>query len=142
MGSIRQKSRARRRKKQVQQHRRSMLGISAVILLLAVMVTVSSVELRAKNNAYIEQEQELEADIQAEKERAEEISDLEEYVGTDEYVEQQAKDRLGLVHEHEIIFKAKYSCRRRALGAGIPKLFYYFGFCAGGERCMGETAAG
>ena len=107
MGSIRQKSRARRRKKQVQQHRRSMLGISAVILLLAVMVTVSSVELRAKNNAYIEQEQELEADIQAEKERAEEISDLEEYVGTDEYVEQQAKDRLGLVHENEIIFKAK-----------------------------------
>lgn len=84
-----------------------MLGISAVILLLAVMVTVSSVELRAKNNAYIEQEQELEADIQAEKERAEEISDLEEYVGTDEYVEQQAKDRLGLVHENEIIFKAK-----------------------------------
>lgn len=107
MGSIRQKSRARRRKKQVQQHRRSMLGISAVILLLAVMVTVSSVELRAKNNAYIEQEQELEADIQAEKERAEEIGDLEEYVGTDEYVEQQAKDRLGLVHENEIIFKAK-----------------------------------
>ena len=107
MGSIRHKSRARRRKKQVQQHRRSMLGISAVILLLAVMVTVSSVELRAKNNAYIEQEQELEADIQAEKERAEEISDLEEYVGTDEYVEQQAKDRLGLVHENEIIFKAK-----------------------------------
>ena len=107
MGSIRQKSRARRRKKQVQQHRRSMLGISAVILLLAVMVTVSSVELRAKNNAYIEQEQELEADIQAEKERAEEISDLEEYVVTDEYVEQQAKDRLGLVHENEIIFKAK-----------------------------------
>ena len=107
MGSIKQKNRARRRKKQVQQHRRSMLGISAVILLLAVMVTVSSVELRAKNNAYIEQEQELEADIQAEKERAEEISDLEEYVGTDEYVEQQAKDRLGLVHENEIIFKAK-----------------------------------
>ena len=107
MGSIRQKSRARRRKKQVQQHRRSMLGISAVILLLAVMVTVSSVELRAKNNAALDCEQELEADIQAEKERAEEISDLEEYVGTDEYVEQQAKDRLGLVHENEIIFKAK-----------------------------------
>ena len=60
MGSIKQKNRARRRKKQVQQHRRSMLGISAVILLLAVIVSVSSIELRAKNSAYIEQEQELE----------------------------------------------------------------------------------
>ena len=73
MGSIKQKNRARRRKKQVQQHRRSMLGISAVILLLAVIVSVSSIELRAKNSAYIEQEQELEKDIQAEKDRAEEI---------------------------------------------------------------------
>ena len=99
MGSIKQKNRARRRKKQVQQHRRSMLGISAVILLLAVIVSVSSIELRAKNSAYIEQEQELEEEIQAEKDRAEEIDDLEEYVGTDEYVEQTAKDKLGLVHE-------------------------------------------
>ena len=107
MGSIKQKNRARRRKKQVQQHRRSMLGISAVILLLAVIVSVSSIELRAKNSAYIEQEQELVEEIQAEKDRAEEIEDLEEYVGTDEYVEQTAKDKLGLVHENEIIFKAK-----------------------------------
>ena len=107
MGSIKQKNRARRRKKQVQQHRRSMLGISAVILLLAVIVSVSSIELRAKNSAYIEQEQELEEEIQAEKDRAEGIEDLEEYVGTDEYVEQTAKDKLGLVHENEIIFKAK-----------------------------------
>ena len=106
MGSIKQKNRARRRKKQVQQHRRSMLGISAVILLLAVIVSVSSIELRAKNSAYIEQE-ELEKDIQAEKDRAEEIEKLEEYVGTDEYVEQTAKDKLGLVHENEIIFKSK-----------------------------------
>ena len=107
MGSIKQKNRATRRKKQVQQHRRSMLGISAVILLLAVIVSVSSIELRAKNSAYIEQEQELEEEIQAEKDRAEEIDDLEEYVGTDEYVEQTAKDKLGLVHENEIIFKGK-----------------------------------
>ena len=107
MGSIKQKNRARRRKKQVQQHRRSMLGISAVILLLAVIVSVSSIELRAKNSAYIEQEQELEEEIQAEKDRAEEIEDLEEDVGTDEYVEQTAKDKLGLVHENEIFFKGK-----------------------------------
>lgn len=107
MGSIKQKNRARRRKKQVQQHRRSMLGISAVILLLVAVVSVGSIELKAKNSAYIKQEQELEADIKAEKKRSEEIDDLEKYVGTDEYIEQTAKDKLGLVHENEIIFKAK-----------------------------------
>lgn len=107
MGSIKQKNRARRRKKQVQHHRRSMLGISAVILLLAAVASAGSLELRAKNQDYMKQEQKLEADIKAEKERAEEIDDLETYVGTDEYVEQTAKDKLGLVHENEIIFKAK-----------------------------------
>lgn len=84
-----------------------MLGISAVLLLLVAVVSVSSISLRAKNQAYIAQETELEEKIEAEEERSKEIDDLEEYVGTDEYVEQTAKDKLGLVHENEILFKRK-----------------------------------
>ena len=34
-------------------------------------------------------------------------SDMEAYVGTDEYVEEIAKEKLGLVNENEIILKAK-----------------------------------
>ena len=93
--------------KRVQQHKRSMLGISAVIMLLVMVVSVSSISLQARNKEYIAQEKELEASIQEEKDRAEEISELEDYVGTDEYIEQTAKDKLGLVHENEIIFKAR-----------------------------------
>ena len=55
----------------------------------------------------IAQEQELQEQIDAEEERSKEIDSLEEYVGTDEYIEQTAKDRLNLVHENEIIFKKK-----------------------------------
>ncbi|HIZ60813.1 MAG TPA: septum formation initiator family protein, partial [Candidatus Dorea faecipullorum] len=84
-----------------------MLGISAVIMLLVMVVSVSSISLQARNKEYIAQEKELEASIQEEKDRAEEISELEDYVGTDEYIEQTAKDKLGLVHENEIIFKAR-----------------------------------
>ena len=36
-----------------------------------------------------------------------EIDDMEAYVGTDEYVEEIAKEKLGLVNENEIILKAK-----------------------------------
>lgn len=107
MSGIKQKSRTRRQKKQVQQHKRSMLGISAVIMLMVVMVSVSSIGLREKNRAYAAQEKELKASIQKEEERAEEIEDLEKYVGTDEYVEQTAKEKLGLIHENEILFKAR-----------------------------------
>ena len=45
--------------------------------------------------------------MEAERQRAEEIDDLEDYVGTDEYVEDVAKDKLGLVYPNEILFEAE-----------------------------------
>lgn len=108
MGNNRRKTKAGRRKKvQAQRHKRSMLGICGVILLLAAVVSVKSIELKASNSSYIAQEKDLEKEIQAEKTRREQIDDLEEYVGTDAYVEQTAKDKLGLAYPNEIIFKGR-----------------------------------
>ena len=107
MSGIKQKSKENRQQKRLSLHKRSILCISSVIILLVVVVSVSGVTLQAKNKAYIAQEQELQRQIDEEKARAQEIEELEQYVGTDEYVEQTAKDKLGLVHEGEIIFKAK-----------------------------------
>ena len=60
-----------------------------------------------KNKEYMAQEAELEAQIEAEANRAEEIDELEKYVGTDEYVEDVAKEKLGLVYPNEILFEAE-----------------------------------
>ena len=35
------------------------------------------------------------------------IDELEEYVGTDEYIEDIAKEKLGLVYPNEILFEAE-----------------------------------
>lgn len=91
----------------MRRHKRSVLAISAVILLLAAVVSVDSVTLRAKEKSYQAQEMELQQRIEEEKARSEEISELEKYVGTDEYVEQVAREKLGLVYEGEIIFKGE-----------------------------------
>ena len=64
-------------------------------------------KLKAKNREYQAQETELKEQIQAEKDRSKEIKELDKYVGTDKYVEDVAKEKLGLVHNNEIIFKAK-----------------------------------
>ena len=85
----------------------SVLGICAVVVLLIVMVSVSSITLQAKDRSLAAQETELKGQIETEKTRSEEIADLEEYVGTDEYVESVAKEKLGLVHEGEIVFKSE-----------------------------------
>ena len=70
-------------------------------------VVVGGISLRAKEKSYLAQETELKKQIDEEKARSQEIDDMEAYVGTDEYVEEIAKEKLGLVNENEIILKAK-----------------------------------
>ena len=97
----------RARAKRQLQHKLSMIAIAAVILVLGATLSVASVSLHAKNKEYMAQEAELEAQIQAEANRAEEIDELEEYVGTEEYVEDVAKEKLGLAYKNEILFRAE-----------------------------------
>ena len=50
-------------------------------------------------------EQALQEQIDAEEERAEQIEEYRKYTQTKKYVEEVAKDKLGLVNEGEIIYK-------------------------------------
>jgi len=107
MKNDRKKRQKNRRRKGIGPYRRSMAGVILVLLLLGMVVAVNARTLREKEKYYQAQEAELEKQLEEERERAAEIDDLEEYVGTDAYVEELAKDKLGLVNENEIIFKAK-----------------------------------
>ena len=95
------------KKKRRLQHRISVISISCVVLLLMVILGVGSISLQDKNRNYKAQEAELEKQIAAEIAREEEIAELEEYVGSDQYVEDVAKEKLGLINPNEIIFKAE-----------------------------------
>lgn len=107
MNNVRSRRRRKRQNRYVNRHKRSMLAVSAVIVLLMAVVSVNAISLREKDRTYQAQEIELKKQIEEEKERSVQIDALEKYVGTDEYVEEVAKDKLGLVNENEIIFKAK-----------------------------------
>ena len=89
------------------QHKLSILLISGVVVILGITLSVASISLHAKNQEYKAQEAELEKQLEEEEVRSEEIDELEEYVGTDEYVEDVAKDKLGLVYPNEILFEAE-----------------------------------
>lgn len=89
------------------EHRLSILLIICVIVVLGVTLSVASISLHKKNQGYKAQETELQKQLEEEKVRAEEIDELEKYVGTDEYIEDVAKDKLGLVYPNEILFKAE-----------------------------------
>lgn len=105
MNKIKQMKRARRQKRRMQRHKRSVLIISGIMVMLTAVVMINMMGLQAKNKQYKAQEAELKNEIAKEEQRTEEIKDLEKYVGTDEYIEDTAKDKLGLAYPNEIIFK-------------------------------------
>lgn len=95
-----------RRRKKFRKHLSSM-AIAGVILIMLVFVMVAGVRLKVQNmkkQAHIE---ELTDQIAEEEKRAEEIEEYGKYVQTKKYAEEVAKEKLGLVYEDEIIFKAE-----------------------------------
>lgn len=76
-----------------------------VVVMLTVVVLVNSIELTEKLDYYKQKETSLEAEIAAEEERALEIEEFEKYTQTKMYIEEVARDKLGLVYEGEILFK-------------------------------------
>lgn len=109
MGSLKQKNRKIRKvrsKSRLQNHKRSVLAISSIIVMLSAVIVIHGMALQARNKEYMAQEAELMAQLDDEKDRSEEIDKLKEYVGTDEYIEDVAKEKLGLIKQNEILFKA------------------------------------
>lgn len=87
------------------QNRLGMFLVLMVVLMLLVVVSVKSVELRQKLEAYQAEEKALQEQIDAENARTQEIVEYRKYTQTKKYVEEVAKEKLGLVNEGEIIYK-------------------------------------
>lgn len=104
MGVSRNK-RNRRKNKYGLGNRMALVGITAVIMSLAVVVRVGTSSLREKDLEYQARQQELEKTYAEESARAEELEEYRIYVQTKQYVEKVAKEKLGLVKKDEILFK-------------------------------------
>ena len=87
------------------QNRLGMFLVLMVVLMLLVVVSLKSAELRQKQETYAARERVLQEQIDAEKARTEEIEEYRKYTQTKKYVEEVAKDKLGLGNEGEIIYK-------------------------------------
>lgn len=87
------------------QNRLSMMLVALVVMMLTVAVAIRSIELTERRDSYAQKELELQQQIKAEELRAEEIENFRKYTQTKRYVEEVAKEKLGLVYDGEIIFK-------------------------------------
>ncbi|MCQ2538886.1 MAG: septum formation initiator family protein [Acetatifactor sp.] len=87
------------------QNRFSMILVGIVVACITVMVLVKSTDIRHKIELKAQEEQLLDEKILAEEERAAEIDEFGKEVQTKGYIEDMAREKLGLVYEGEILFK-------------------------------------
>lgn len=85
--------------------RNGKLCVTIIVLAMVGIMSVRIVNLYQKDQQYIAQEVLLEKQKQAELDRQEELEKYEAYTQTQEYIEEIAKSKLGLVYKNEIIFK-------------------------------------
>ena len=84
-----------------------MVLVTGVVVLLCLVLTISMMSLKKKRDGYVQKQESLEQQIEAENKRAEDLVEYEKYTKTAAYVEEVAKDKLGLVYEDEIVFQAE-----------------------------------
>lgn len=98
-------------KKREETNRKKKSGNRVYIVVISgvlfVVLSVQLVRLYQKNQAYIRQEEEYARELEQEKEKQKELSDYEEYIHSEEYVEDTARQKLGLINPNETIFREK-----------------------------------
>ena len=87
--------------------RRSYFAIAIVVLFLCGLVTYQKYELVDTLEQNQKQLDALEEEKKGLLKEKDEISDYEAYVQTKKYIEEIAREKLGLVYKDEIIFQSK-----------------------------------
>ena len=82
-----------------------MLAIAAVVLLLLGGLMLESNKLKSRLCVYDTKAATLQEELEEEQERTKEIENLKKYMQTDEYAEEGARNKLGLVKDNEIVFE-------------------------------------
>ena len=95
-------------------------GVVILCLVICGTLIYKSHILKEQYNEYSKQITQLKKEKKEAFDKAKELEDYEEYVKTDEFVEEVARDNLGLVYKDEVIFEPdSYPAKSRQ-----KKIFY------------------
>lgn len=78
--------------------------ISVILIAFVAVMSVQIIKIYQKDLEYAEQQAELEAQLEAEEARKEELEELEAYMQSEEGKEESAR-KYGFVYENDIVFK-------------------------------------
>ena len=102
--SHRQYRNMRRGKKQ---SKLGILLIIAALLLVSVVTTVRAYDLHVKAEELTVTQKQLETELTTVKQKKTDLEQQQKYMKTRKYIEDEAKDKLGLVYPDEIVIKPR-----------------------------------
>lgn len=95
----------RRRRRGKKMNRFTIFCALVLTVVFGSIFTFKIFELKSQSREYAIQLEQLKKQRDEQKARDAELDEFEDYVGTDEYVEDVAREKLGLVYKDEILFK-------------------------------------
>jgi len=70
-----------------------------------IVMSIQIVKLYKEDQTYIAKEKELNEQLEDATEEQQQLADYEQYTQSQQYIEEVAKSKLGLVYNNEIVFK-------------------------------------
>lgn len=93
---------------QLKKRGKNPLGIKMtafLVVIIAIFTAIQGISWFNAKRSYSEKEKELNQKIEKEKYRTQKLLDYQEYMKTDEYIEDIAGSDLGMVYDGDILFK-------------------------------------
>ena len=98
-----------RKKSKVKKRSNRLVGVIICILVLGICAVflARTKELKEQNEAANKELEQLQEALQEEEDRTERLEEHAKYVNTKQYVEEMAREKLGLIYPGELVFKAE-----------------------------------
>lgn len=95
----------KRRRSRRDDNKAGKVCITVILIAFMAVMSVQIHKVYQKDLEKIAQEEELQQELQKELDRQEELKEYQMYIESQEYVEDVAKSKLGLLYENQIIFR-------------------------------------
>ncbi len=94
-----------RRKKRKQKNNKGLPMIAFVVVAFCLVLLVYTQSLKRQSEELAQKKAVIEKKLEQEEQRTKDLEELEKYMQTKKYVEEVAKERLGLVYPDEILIE-------------------------------------
>lgn len=95
----------RYRKRKRKRKSNGKLCVSGIVFMFLIVMSIQIVKLYKEDQTYIAKEKELNEQLEDATEEQQQLADYEQYTQSQQYIEEVAKSKLGLVYNNEIVFK-------------------------------------